>query len=79
MDAALISIAQMCLDGAQDGSLNFPAIVGKLQAAGFDGYAVDYRTGTNSFYLADGSSVVLPASNAVSYTHLDVYKRQLSA
>ena len=59
MDAERISIARSCLDAAHDGSLGFPAIVGKLIAAGFEGYAVDYRRNTQTYYLPDGDSVAL--------------------
>jgi uncharacterized protein YbcV (DUF1398 family) len=59
MDAERISIAQSCLDAAHDGSLAFPAIVGKLIAAGFEGYTVDYRRNTQTCYLPDGDSVAL--------------------
>ncbi len=59
MDAERISIAENCLQAAHDGSLSFPAIVGKLIAAGFEGYSVDFRLNTQTFYLPDGDSVVL--------------------
>jgi uncharacterized protein YbcV (DUF1398 family) len=59
MDAERISIAQSCLDAAHDGSLAFPVIVGKLIAAGFEGYTVDYRRNTQTCYLPDGDSVAL--------------------
>lgn len=59
MDAERISIAEACLHAAHDGSLSFPEIVGKLIAAGFEGYAVDYRRDTQAFYLPDGDSVML--------------------
>jgi uncharacterized protein YbcV (DUF1398 family) len=59
MDAERISIAQNCLNAAHDGSLSFPEIVGKLVAAKFEGYTVDYRRNTQTFYLPDGDSAVL--------------------
>lgn len=59
MDAERISIAEACLHAAHDRSLSFPEIVGKLIAAGFEGYAVDYRRNTQAFYLPDGDSVML--------------------
>jgi uncharacterized protein YbcV (DUF1398 family) len=59
MDAERISIAETCLSAAHDGSLSFPEIVGKLITAGFEGYAVDYRRNTQTFYLPDGDSVML--------------------
>ena len=59
MDAERISIAETCLNAAHDGSLSFPEIVGKLIAAGFEGYTVNYRRRSQTFYLTDGDSVVL--------------------
>jgi uncharacterized protein YbcV (DUF1398 family) len=59
MDAEQTAIAKTCLDAAHDGSLNFPEIVGKLIAAGFEGYTVDYRRNGQAFYLPNGDSVIL--------------------
>ncbi|WP_370673874.1 DUF1398 domain-containing protein [Pleomorphomonas sp. PLEO] len=65
MDAERIAIARRCLEAAHDGGLSFPQIVGELIAAGFESYTVDYRRGTQTYYLPDGDSVVLemPASS----------------
>lgn len=64
MDAERISIATASMHAAHDGSLSFPEIVGKLISAGFEGYTVDYRRGTQTHYLPDGDSLMLdmPAS-----------------
>lgn len=59
MDAERMSVAEICLNAAHDGSLSFPEIVGKLIAAGFEGYTVDYRRNTQTYYLPDGDSVML--------------------
>ncbi len=59
MDAEQISIAETCLYAAHDGSLSFPEIVGKLIAAGFEGYTVDYRRNSQVDYLPDGASVTM--------------------
>ena len=59
MDADRIAIAKTCLDAAHDGSLSFPEIIGKLVAAGFEGYAVDYRRNSQTYYLPDGNNVEL--------------------
>lgn len=59
MNADQIIIAQSCLHGAHDGTLSFLEIVGALIAAGFEGYTVDYRSGTQSYYLPSGESLVL--------------------
>ncbi|GEO38567.1 hypothetical protein SAE02_27150 [Skermanella aerolata] len=73
MDAERISIAQSCLDAAHDGSLGFPAIVGKLIAARFEGYTVDYRRNTQTYYLPDGDSVALdmPHSDGITAATFD--------
>ena len=57
MDAEQTAVAKNCMRGAHDGSLSFPEFVGKLIAAGFEGYAVDYRRDSQAFYLPDGDSV----------------------
>ncbi|WEZ83139.1 DUF1398 family protein [Rhizobium sp. 32-5/1] len=64
MDADRIAIAQTCLNAARDASLSFPEIVGRLITTGFEGYIVDYRRNTQTYYLPDGDSVMLdmPAS-----------------
>jgi uncharacterized protein YbcV (DUF1398 family) len=59
MNAERITIAETCLHAAQDGSLSFPEIVGKLIAAGFEGYTVDYRRNSQTYYLPDGDSVAM--------------------
>lgn len=59
MDAERISIAKTCLLAAHDGSLSFPEIVGKLIAADFEGYTVDYRRNSQTNYLPDGDSVTM--------------------
>ncbi len=59
MDAERITVAETCLKAAHDGSLGFPGIVGRLIAAGFEGYAVDYRRNSQTYYLPDGDSVAM--------------------
>ena len=65
MDAERISIAETCLHAAHDGSLSFPEIVGKLLAAGFEGYTVDYRCNSQTYYLAYGDSVTMDMQPSV--------------
>ncbi len=65
MDAERISIAETCLHAAHDGSLSFPEIVGKLIAAGFEGYTVDYRRNSQSCYLPDGDNVTMDMQPSV--------------
>jgi len=59
MNAQRTAVAQRCLEGAHAGTIDFPSIVGTLIEAGFDGYFVDYRRNTTSYYRPDGDSVVL--------------------
>jgi len=66
MDAEKITIAQNCLKAAFEKTMPFPAIVGALIEAGFEGYTVDYRRNTTTYYLPDGDNVVL--DNAPSET-----------
>lgn len=71
MNAEQTSAARTCLHAAHDGSMSFPEIVGTLIAAGFEGYAVDYRRNTQTYYLPDGDSISLqmqPASGSVAAT-----------
>jgi uncharacterized protein YbcV (DUF1398 family) len=69
MDAERISIAEICLKAAHDGSLGFPEIVGKLIGAGFEGYMVDYRRNSQTDYLPDGDGItmdMLPSAGNVA-------------
>ena len=60
MDTNRSAVAQACLDGAENNTMTFPQIVGALMQAGFEGYAVDFRRGRASYYLAAGGHVDLP-------------------
>jgi uncharacterized protein YbcV (DUF1398 family) len=60
MDARLIETAQCCRDGAESNTMTFPQIVGALMSVGFEGYAIDFRRRTATYYLPDGDSTVLP-------------------
>lgn len=69
MDAHHITIARNCLDAAYDKTMAFPLIVGTLIESGFEGYAVDYRRNTTTYFLPDGDSIVLdnrPSQEAVA-------------
>lgn len=59
MDTHLVKIAQDCLDAAYDKTLGFPEIVGTLIVSGFEGYVVDYRRNTTTYFLPEGDSVML--------------------
>jgi uncharacterized protein YbcV (DUF1398 family) len=57
MDAERIAVAKACLEAAHDGGLSFPEIIGRLLDYGFEGYAVDYRRNSQTYYLPDGDSI----------------------
>lgn len=59
MHEHLTEIAQQCLNAAIAGTMDFPTIVGTLIDAGFEGYDVDYRRGTSTFFQANGETVHL--------------------
>lgn len=69
MDTQKIAIAESCLNGAYDDTMDFPNIVGTLMDAGFDGYVVDYRCHTTTYFLPSAEHVVLenrPSNDAVA-------------
>jgi uncharacterized protein YbcV (DUF1398 family) len=67
MDDQSKQVAERCLHGAQDDSMTFPQIIGKLINDGFESYTVDYRRSTATYYRPDGDSVELPMhSHAVA-------------
>ena len=60
MTEAQIAVAKACLAGAENDSMAFPDIIGALIEAGFEGYSVDFRTGTATYYAAEGGLIALP-------------------
>jgi uncharacterized protein YbcV (DUF1398 family) len=75
MNAHLQQIAATCLAGADSGAMTFPAIIGALLEAGFEGYTVDFRAGTVGYHLPSGETVTLaghrPAAAASPYFDVD--------
>lgn len=59
MNAQLTIIAQKCLDAAYDKTMAFPEIIGALLDHGFEGYIVDYRRNTTTYFFPSGDSIVL--------------------
>ncbi|MFV0292976.1 MAG: DUF1398 domain-containing protein [Paracoccus sp. (in: a-proteobacteria)] len=59
MKAELQRVAQECLDGAENDSMIFLQIVGRLIEAGFESYMVDFRRARAVYYLPDGDSIEL--------------------
>lgn len=66
MNPQSLATAQRCLDAAYEGTMDFPSIIRTLMKEGFEGYDVDYRRGTSTYFLASGQSVqvVMPKSAA---------------
>jgi uncharacterized protein YbcV (DUF1398 family) len=60
MDTKQQAIARQCLEGAENGTMTFPQIVGALIEADFDGYLVDLRLGQATYYLPDSEGLELP-------------------
>lgn len=60
MNETLITIAERSLSAAYDGSMDFPTIVRTLVQAGFEGYDIDYRRTTATYFLASGDSITVP-------------------
>jgi uncharacterized protein YbcV (DUF1398 family) len=59
MDPHQSAAARDCLSASYDGTLAFPTIVRALIEAGFEGYDVDYRRGTATYFLPTGESLQL--------------------
>jgi uncharacterized protein YbcV (DUF1398 family) len=66
MSEPLAATAQRCLDAAYAGTMDFPAIVRALMDAGVEGYDVDFRRRTSTYFSGSGESVQLslPPSDA---------------
>lgn len=52
-------IARSTLEGTESGTQTFPESVRLLMEAGFDGYAVDFRCATRTYYMPDGQAITL--------------------
>jgi uncharacterized protein YbcV (DUF1398 family) len=66
-------LARRTLEGSESGAITFPQSVKMLTEAGFDGYAVDFRNATRTYYLASGEALELktaPAGTPVA-AHFD--------
>jgi uncharacterized protein YbcV (DUF1398 family) len=59
MNAQQATLVRKCLEGAEQDSMTFPEIVAALMDGGFEGYMVDYRRATASYYLPSGESIEL--------------------
>lgn len=52
-------VARATLKGSEAGTTTFPQDVRDLMAAGFDGYAVDFRRSIRTYYMPDGEVLEL--------------------
>jgi uncharacterized protein YbcV (DUF1398 family) len=52
-------VARATLEGSEAGATTFPQNVRQLMEAGFDGYGVDFRRDTRTYYMPDGQSLEL--------------------
>jgi uncharacterized protein YbcV (DUF1398 family) len=52
-------LARATLEGAENDTMTFPDGVKMLIGAGFDGYSVDFRRSTRTYYLPDGNALEL--------------------
>lgn len=59
MNANWQDVASATLEGSESGTMTFPESVRMLTEAGFDGYAVDFRRSTRTYYMPDGDAVDL--------------------
>ena len=59
MNTSCQEIARATLAGAETDTMTFPQSVRILADAGFDGYAVDYRRATRTYYMPDGEALEL--------------------
>jgi hypothetical protein len=79
MNAQRMVIAETCLNAPYDKSMAFPEIVGTLIKAGFEGYVVDYRCSTTTYFLPDGDSVALenrPSEGSVAPQHVEHFPQE---
>ena len=58
------TIAREALAGSESGQLTFPQAVRMLMEAGFDGYAIDFRRRSGTYYLPSGESVEWPMDHS---------------
>ena len=52
-------IARATLEGSENETMTFPESVRILMEGGFDGYAVDFRHGTRTYYTKGGDTLEL--------------------
>jgi uncharacterized protein YbcV (DUF1398 family) len=65
-------VARATLEGSESGAITFQQSVAMLTEAGFDGYGIDFRRATRTYYMPDGEAIELatertPASVAARF------------
>jgi uncharacterized protein YbcV (DUF1398 family) len=65
MKANWKDVARAAMEASENGSLTFPQGIKMLMDSGFDGYTVDYRRNTRTYYLPDGQSQELKSAFAL--------------
>lgn len=61
--------ARVALDGTETDTMSFPEGLRLLMDAGFDGYAVDFRKASRTYYRPEGTALTLettPVATAVA-------------
>jgi len=64
-------VARATLEGSESGTTSFPQNLRDLMEAGFDGYAVDFRRSTRTYYMPNGEVLELktePTPTSVAET-----------
>lgn len=56
-------MAEACIRGSEDDSLNFPTQLAQLAQAGFEAYYTDFRRSARVFYRPDGESLELATAS----------------
>jgi uncharacterized protein YbcV (DUF1398 family) len=52
-------VARGTLEGSESGAMTFPQCLRLLTEAGCDGYAVDFRRSTRTYYMPNGEAIEL--------------------
>ena len=77
MNEQLTRTAETCLAAAYAGTMDFPSIVRALMEAGFEGYDVDYRRGTSTYFLASGENVQLTLPHSATSVAAELREGEL--
>ncbi len=59
-----VAVARACLEGAEENVMSFPEIIGALMRAGFEGYEINFRRETATYYMPDSENIALPTHKA---------------